>query len=1081
MTRTPVEPRVSSPRFRPFERGVLRSTIAGLAIALPLVAASGASAGEQPNILLIITDDAGWADFGFNDEGNGQIPTPAVDSIADRGRWFRAAYTAPVCSPSRARIFLGQHGQRTGYDHNGPDDQSSANAVVEGLTLSDTTMFERLKAAGYTVGYFGKWHLGTELDEVSGGQLVTPGNLPPRHGIDYFLGLTSGSRTYFTGQTSTYSQVLREQTLDPVSNLVVDVVREGDYPANTYLTDLLAEETADYITQYAGDASPFFAVLSFTAPHGPLQATQQYFDFVDQNIPGLTGNRRTYAAMMVAMDNGVGTVLDRLDDPNGDGDTSDSITDETLICFINDNGGETANSARNFPLRGKKSDTFDGGIRVVMTMAGPGVPATGASFDHPVDSSDLVPTFLAAAGSPLGPGDYTDGVNLLPYLDGSVQGPPHANIFVRGNNPLVTGLRKDQWKLTIENIGGPFLYDIEANRGETDVLNDQFPGIADELTDLTHGYETEYTKPRWGVTDVNSFDGFVYRPGAAGSGPWSAAGAWSNADGAPSVATMFGRDGYANFSAVFPTNESAYTATNTLTRTNLLQFMGNRLEFSGVYSGGADSGVVVDGLSIMLTDSLAGAPASVRMDATAVGAGAHPATLALDVFAWDDVRIEGAGDQTLLVTGSLLEERPGRRYIKSGGFPLEMRGAMSISGEFLHEGGSVAVLGAGSLSPAVVRVEDGASLRLASPADPTMPAAIGNSTELAVTTPAQPAPAPVALDFAGVEVIGALSIDGAVLPLGDYGAGTHPEIFSGTGSLRIRGPISCAGDRNDDGYADFFDVISFLRAFDAAEGCGGTGGPGLPGGITVNNEAWSDTPSDNTWGISPPGTDSSRVWTFGGNLSPEPVSDGPSALVSTAYGFPEAAASGADYEDPSRSPSSIEVWFRADSVSTEQIVWEAGGAARGAAITIGGGQVRLDVQNGGPAPVRAVAAISTGWHQVIAVIDITAGTSKLYVDGVLRDTRNLGATDRWSGGNPSGLGQITSSAVGNLTLAPFAGDIAIYRFYNNRVLSDAQALQAYEAVTLSASPCPGELDLNNNGSLDAGDIEAQVIRLLGCE
>jgi arylsulfatase A-like enzyme len=133
-----------------FTRGTgLSAWCAGAALVL---GAGAASAGGQPNILLIISDDAGWADFGFNDQGNGQIPTPALDSIAARGRWFRAAYTAPVCSPSRARIFLGQHGQRTGYDHNGPDDQSASNAVVEGLTLGDVTMFERLNDAGTRSG-----------------------------------------------------------------------------------------------------------------------------------------------------------------------------------------------------------------------------------------------------------------------------------------------------------------------------------------------------------------------------------------------------------------------------------------------------------------------------------------------------------------------------------------------------------------------------------------------------------------------------------------------------------------------------------------------------------------------------------------------------------------------------------------------------------------------------------------------------------------------------------------------------------------------------------------------------------------
>ena len=166
------------------------TAIASLAV-LAGAAVSAASAGTQPNVLFIISDDAGWADFGFNDQGNGEIPTPALDSIAARGRWFRAAYTAPVCSPSRARMFLGQHGQRRGYDNNGPDDQSAANAVVEGLTLDDITIFERMNDAGYHVGFFGKWHQGTERDVVNGNTLVTPGNLPPRHGSDEFLGLTS--------------------------------------------------------------------------------------------------------------------------------------------------------------------------------------------------------------------------------------------------------------------------------------------------------------------------------------------------------------------------------------------------------------------------------------------------------------------------------------------------------------------------------------------------------------------------------------------------------------------------------------------------------------------------------------------------------------------------------------------------------------------------------------------------------------------------------------------------------------------------------------------------------------------------
>ena len=1047
---------------------------AGVCAALA-ISAGLASAGSQPNVLLIISDDAGWADFGFNDQGNGQIPTPALDSIAARGRWFRAAYTAPVCSPSRARIFLGQHGQRTGYDHNGPDDQDAGNAIVEGLRLEDETIFERMNDAGYHVGFFGKWHQGTERDVVAGNTLITPGNLPPRHGIDYFLGLTSGSRNYFTGRVSSYQQQLREQTLDPGTNLVVDINREGDYPIDSYMTDVLAAETADYISQHANGSEPFFAVLSFTAPHGPLQATQQYFDFVDQNIPGLTGNRRTYAAMMVAMDMGVQTVLDRLDDPDQDGDTADSITNETLICFINDNGGETANAARNFPLRGKKSDTFDGGIRVMMTMAGPGVPATGASYDFPVDSSDLMPTFLAAAGAPLGPDDYTDGVNLLPYLDGTLSGPPHDDVYVRGNNPIVAGLRRsDEWKLTIENIGGPFLYDIVANPGENDVRNADFPGLVDELTDRMNAYEVEYTKPRWGPTDFNPFDGFVYRADQIGSAGWGDANAWAAEGGTPSVATMFERDGYANLRMTFPGSGTPYTATNTLVRPNGLLFMANEILFTA-----DDSGLALDGLPVMLTDSLGGRAPSVRVQTASSGSSQAPVEIGLDLVAWDDVLLDGESGQRLLVSGGLLEERPGRSFSKIGSFPMTITGRVEITGEFAIEAGEVVVTAGGSMAPSVVRVAPTATLRLTQPAEAGAPDLVGNLTELALLSLEGGSPS-IELDFEGTEVVGGISIDGVLLE-GDYfDASVYPDRFSGPGRLRVRGPLQCAGDVNDDGYAEFFDTILYLRRFDAAAGCGGSA-PGLPGGITVNNEAWVDTPGDGSWDLAPPGTDVSRVWTFGGALSPEAVFDGPSELVSAAYRFPEASASGADYENPSRSPSSIEIWFSADSTFPEQVLWEAGGAARGAAFTIASGEVRFDVQNGSPAPARVSAPITTGWHQVVGTIDIATGAVALYVDGEPVGTVNTGAADRWAGGNPSGLGQVTSSMVGGLAPAPFGGRIAIYRFYDDTVLSPAEVADAYAAVIDAAPSCPPEADLDGNGVVDTADIELHLQQLLSCE
>lgn len=1051
------------------------------AAAAAVVGCHALSSAAQPNIVFIISDDAGWADFGFNDQGNGQVPTPALDSIAARGRWFRAAYTAPVCSPSRARIFLGQHGQRTGYDHNGPNSLDGSDSVVEGLRLEDVTMFERLNDAGYHVGYFGKWHLGTEQDQVVGNTVVAEGNLPPRHGIDYFLGLTSGSRTYFMGQTSSYSQLFREQTLNPATNLISDIVREGDYPVNAYFTDVLADEVADYITDRSQQPEPFFVTASFTAPHGPLQATSEYFARADALGLGLTGNRRTYTAMMIALDDGVQTILDRLDDPNSDGDTTDSILDETIICFINDNGGETANTARNFPLRGKKSDTFDGGIRVMMAIAGPGIPATGASFDHPVDSTDLMPTFLAAAGQPLGPDDFTDGVDLMPYLNGTITEPPHDVIFVRGNNPITTGLRAANWKLTIENIGGPFLYDILSNPGETNVLNSAFPEVVEDLKDAMIEFEVGYIKPRWGPTDVNQFDDFVWRAAQVGTGTWSQANAWTTPSGSPATATLFARDAVANFTATFPTRATPYTATNDQSRPSGLDFFANRLTFSGDYAGAGDSGVTLDSRALIMTATREGIAPAVMMDMTSQSTGAHPAKIDLQLRIWDDMEIAGTGTQVLELSGGMVEERAGRRVTKASSAPLRVTGFVELTDMFDLVEGASEVAGLGRIAAMPLMVREGASLTLSDAAGMTsQPDFIGNEAELSVVTPTS-GPAPITLDYTGIEVVGSLLIDGVALGQGVYGAGSHPQIFQGPGRITIRGPlVGCPGDLNNDGFANTFDTLDYLWLFDAEAGCGGGGGPGLPSGVSVNTEAWVDTPGDGLWEVTAPGTDLSRGWSFGGSISPVDPAAGAPALFSKVYSFPEAAATGPDYEDPSRSPSTIELWIRPDDFAGSQMIWEAGGSGRGAAIWLQGDELRLDVLNGSPSVRRASTTLTSGWHHIVAVIDINSSTAGLYVDAQLRDSVNLQSTDRWAGGNPSGLGRVNSSAVGGITPDNFRGQIAVYRAYNTRALPQVDVQAAYNTVVLAGTPCDLTLDLNGDGELTASDVLQHLIDLGSC-
>ncbi|USN99682.1 MAG: sulfatase-like hydrolase/transferase [Phycisphaeraceae bacterium] len=764
-----------------------------------------------PNILWIISDDAGWADLSFNEFGGGPIPTPSIDSIADRGVWFSDAYTGQQCAVSRARMFLGLHNQRTGFAGDEADDLDPTNGVVEGLRLEDTTVFEAMKDAGYDVAFFGKWHLGTELDEVVDGQLVTPGNLPPRHGIDYFLGITGGQRSYFFGSNFDYTTRFRELTLNPQTNIVDDIDVEDAYPVNAYTTDVLADEAANFIAGRTGRGRPFFVVLSFTAPHLPLQAIQRYFDYVDAHIPGLEGDRRTYAAMMVALDFGVGTILDRLDDPNSDGDRADSMLANTLVCFINDNGGREDRGALNDPLRGMKGDTFDGGIRVPMCMAGPGIPPGLGLYAHPVDSADLMPTFMALAG--LDPPAVSDGVNLLPYLDGTLQGEPHQAIMVSSGIPRGIGLRAQNWKFTIENGQSnqyePVLYDIASNLEEDVPVTDLHPDAMSMLVERVNGFEAEYERLRWGDAGINQFDVFDYRSTAAAAA-WGDAGVWAAGDADAPVATMTRFDGYANLHVRFPARDTTYRATNDLQRSPGFPQMLNSIEHFGQASGDG-SMVALDGLPLVFVDTLDGQPPRISENALYTGLPQTRLELAFDVSVWDDLTFDGSGHGDVLVSGDVVEARAGRSVSFAPKHRLVLSGDIRLSGDVRVLKGTTVLAQGGRLDAASVLVKAGAVLELAPSA--ALPDCIADDAAVSLAsgggTPA------LVLNFAGTEVIGSLVIDGMAQPAGNYTSGTNPGLIAGSGKISIPAdsPCNAADIARPYGRLDLADISAFARAF----------------------------------------------------------------------------------------------------------------------------------------------------------------------------------------------------------------------------------------------------------------------------
>ena len=371
----------------------------------PQAKSSGEATAETPNILLILADDMGYGDLGCM--GSKTLKTPHLDALADRGTLCTQAYvTSPVCSPSRAGLLTGRDPRRFGYEGN--LNQGAANYPTRpellGLPPGEHTLGDHLQAAGYSTALIGKWHQG-----------IGPGFHPQERGFQYFCGMLGGSHNYFP---------------DPQKN---KLERNGE-PLNEfsspYLTDFFTDEAVQWIRSAKQAEKPWFLYLAYNAPHGPLQATEedlaQFSDIQDRK-------RRTYAAMMYAMDRGVGRITNLLKQ-TGD-------LNNTLIVFLSDNGGATNNGSWNGPLSGVKGCLREGGIRIPTIVSWPnGSVPSGESYDGIVSSLDLLPTFLSASESsplPLAKarshedrrnrqrlvkefGAY-EGRDLLPYLQGKSQ------------------------------------------------------------------------------------------------------------------------------------------------------------------------------------------------------------------------------------------------------------------------------------------------------------------------------------------------------------------------------------------------------------------------------------------------------------------------------------------------------------------------------------------------------------------------------------------------------------------------------------------------------------------------------------
>ncbi len=407
-----------------------------------LVAGFSAAAAEKPNIVLIYSDDHGWADLGVQG-ADPDIRTPHLDQMARDGMRFSKGYvSAPQCVPSRAGVITGRYQQRFGVEDNtkGP------------LPLAELTLAERLKAAGYVSGQVGKWHL--EPPPRSGAK--TPGQ-----GEQTFLPGAQGFDDYYTGPMNSFvaSHDLKGNKLPNAPQRLNDA---------RFRCVWQSDAAVSFIERHARE--PFFLYLAYFTPHVPLESPEPWFAKTPAHLPK---ERRQALAMIAAMDDGVGRLRTRLRELG--------LEKNTLIFFIGDNGAPLKegawNGSLNTPLIGEKGMLTDGGVRTPFVAVWPGTLPPGRTYEHPVISLDVAATAVALAGLP--PDPVLDGVNLLPFLLGQNPGSPHDALYWRWRSQAA--VRTDRWKLILLGPGQRFLFDLDSPEGETKNRLADFPTVAAEL------------------------------------------------------------------------------------------------------------------------------------------------------------------------------------------------------------------------------------------------------------------------------------------------------------------------------------------------------------------------------------------------------------------------------------------------------------------------------------------------------------------------------------------------------------------------------------------------------------------------
>lgn len=436
---------------------------------------------SKPNVLLIISDDQGWPDLGCL--GLKPVKTPSLDRLAAEGTRATNFYvTWPACTPSRGSLLTGRYPQRNGlydmvrndlvnYGHRFTRDEYAVSPEMTlGLDPRELTLGDLLKRSGYVNGVVGKWDMGQAKRY-----------LPLQRGFDFFYGHGNNGIDYHTHERYGIPSMFRGN-------------ERTEEDKGTYVTELFERESVAFVKEHAGK-NPFFLYLAFNAPHsastlaednGGQKPGVQAPEEEVAKYRGLVKEEKLarYFAAVTRMDTAIGRILEAIE--------AAGETEETIVIFLSDNGG--SGNGGNAPLRGSKSTMWEGGLRVPFLMKWPGKVPAGKVTDEFLTSLEILPTLLAATGTPAPDGLKLDGFDLLPVLRGELPS-PRSEMFWQRRSDVAARVGPYKW---VQSSKGSGLFDLSTDLGEEHDLSTEKPEVLERLKACFAAWqaEMEASEPR---------------------------------------------------------------------------------------------------------------------------------------------------------------------------------------------------------------------------------------------------------------------------------------------------------------------------------------------------------------------------------------------------------------------------------------------------------------------------------------------------------------------------------------------------------------------------------------------------------